>query len=155
MIKRPFIVPVAAMAVIALMGAGCSGSSSSDMSATTNTAAYEPSTYMPTQTGAQTPTQASNTNWIQMFYAADAGSCDGVKNFFASDVRATLTDADCTAIFAYFKQTDLSKIVTINWDGAAASADGKIVTVPQANGTTYLTYTLGADGTWYLSTKFW
>ncbi len=157
MSKRAFLIPVAAMTVLALTGAGCSGSSSTNTSTSANSSASSSSSssYAVTPTGSQTPVAAANTNWIQMAYAAQAKSCEGVKAYFAADMRATITEADCAAIFAYFTSTDLTKIVMVDWEKSTVSADAKTVTVVDTKGKTFVTYTLGADGNWYLNSKFW
>ncbi len=141
----------AAMAVMALAGAGCSGSSSGNAYTPVKTtgAKYAPAVSKP----GSDPVNETNIDWIQAFYAAQEGLCPDFQSFFAPALRATLTDADCTAAFARLKDT--VHPLSIDWDKAAVSADGKTVNLVGFDGKAFGSYVLGADNVWYLNSKFW
>ncbi|MFA5945595.1 MAG: hypothetical protein WC802_01640 [Patescibacteria group bacterium] len=147
-----------AMAVLALAGAGCSGSGSK-ADATHNS---DGSLFVPVAPVVETPgpkpaypgddpAVTVEGEWAGIAIAVnDHEDCAEAKAYLTPAEQATFTDAECQKVKDFFKV-----IPSIDWSKTVTSADQKTVTLYDYKGGVFAVYTVGTNGAWYLNSKFW
>jgi hypothetical protein len=138
-----------ALAVVALMGAGCAGGGDHY----TPPAGSQVNTGGPQASAASAdPATEARVNWIAMSSAlVDSKDCAKFKKYFSPELSAVLTQTDCDAAAAAFTAGQ----VMVDWTKATVNADKSEVAVKTSKGVTVGNYIKGDDGVWYMNSKFW
>jgi hypothetical protein len=140
-----------ALAVLALVGAGCEMNEKSyDRAGTGIEPVYEDLGPQPGYPG-DDPAVTVQGAWAGFVIAvADNHDCDAAKKYLTPTIQESFTAAACKQMEDY-----IMTVPSIDWSKTVTSADKKKVTLYSYKGELFADYLLGTDGAWYLNTKVW
>ncbi|MFA5947184.1 MAG: hypothetical protein WC813_04140 [Patescibacteria group bacterium] len=145
------------LSAVLLLGAGCSGSDSGDLTRNSDGSPYVPVAQIPAKLGPQPAYPGDNPDisvqgvWAGFVLAiADNKNCDEAKLYLMPALQPSFTADACKQMSDY-----IMNVPSIDWSKTVTSADKKKVTLYSYEGELFADYLLGTDGAWYLNTPVW
>jgi len=146
-----------AVAILALVGAGCAKADLSDATHNSDGSPFVPVAQEPAKLGPQPGYPGDNPDvivqgeWAGFVLAvADNKNCDEAKLYLTPGVQPSFTAEACKEMNNY-----IMTVPSIDWSKTVTSADNKTVTLYSYKGELFAEYVIGADGAWYLNTPVW